>query len=284
MTLLRNVKFINAGFCSQLAAWTGVSSWKWAKFNAVVVYFEHPTHGAYLIDTGYGEEFYESTKKFPYRIYRWLVPPTIDAEYSLIGGLKAAGIDPNQLAGVMVSHFHPDHIAGLASLPKVPIHTRIQPLEQLRKMRPMEQLHHGFVPGLFPKDRDGDIIPISEDQFCKSDSEMASTREFSKLDYWDDGSLVLLDLPGHALGHTGFLLNTEHGRKFYIVDAAWSVDVLLQGNQLPRISRRLQTNYDKYWKTQQLLKQFSEENSIELIACHCPRTQAIVGCRKQMRN
>ena len=277
MTLLRNVKFINAGYCSQVAAWTGISSWKWAKFHAVVVYFDHPTHGAFLIDTGYGEEFYGATKKFPYRIYRWLVPPTIDTEHCLAGSLKKAGIDPKQLDGVILSHFHPDHIAGLASLPKIPIHARIQPLEQLRKMRPMQQLHHGFIPGLFPSERDGDVVPIDEDRFRQCESKTTLTSQYSTFDYWGDESLTLVDLPGHALGHTGFLLNTEHGRKFYIVDAAWNVEVLLQGKQLPRIARRLQTGYDQYWKTQQLLKQFSDENSIELIACHCPRTQATVS-------
>lgn len=280
MAVLRNVKFINAGYCSQLAAWTGLSSWQWTKFHAVVVYFEHPTHGVFLIDTGYGEEFYESTKKFPYRIYRWLVPPTIDTENCLNRSLKNSGVDLKQLDGVILSHFHPDHIAGLASLPKIPIHARIQPLEQLRKMRPMEQLHHGFIPGLFPSERDGDVVPIVEDRFRQSESKTTLTRQFSTLDYWGDESLTLLDLPGHALGHTGFLLNTEHGRKFYIVDAAWNVDVLLQGKQLPRIARRLQTGYDQYWNTQQLLKQYADENSIELIACHCPRTQAIVSSRE----
>ena len=284
MALLRNVKFINAGYCSQLATWTGVSSWRWTKFNAVVVYFEHPTHGAFLIDTGYGEEFYGATKQFPYRIYRWLVPPTIDSEHCLVSGLKNAGIDPKQLDGVILSHFHPDHIAGLASLPKMPIHARIKPLEQLRKMKPMKQLHHGFIPELFPVERNGHIVPISDDRFRQSESQATSTSQFSTIDYWDDGSLTLFDLPGHALGHTGFLLNTEYGRQLYIVDAAWNVDVLLQGKQLPRIARRLQIGYDQYWKTQQLLKQFADESSIELIACHCPRTQAIVCNRGPIRS
>lgn len=280
MTLLRNVKFINAGYCSQLAAWTGIASWKWTKFHAVVVYFEHPTHGAFLIDTGYCDEFFKSTSKLPFRIYRWLVPPTIDSEHCLASGLKNEGIYPDKLAGVILSHFHPDHIAGLTCLPKIPIHARIQPMDLLRKMRPMEQLHHGFIPGLFPSGRDCDVVPIVESCFRRS--EFAG--QFSTLDYWGDQSLTLVDLPGHALGHTGFLLNTEQGRKFYIVDAAWNVEVLMQGKQLPRLSRRLQPGYDKYWNTQQLLKQFADENSIELIACHCPRTQAIVSNRESIRN
>lgn len=277
MALLRNVKFINAGYCSQLAAWTGIASWKWTRFHAVVVYFEHPKHGAFLIDTGYGEEFYKATKRLPYRIYRWLVPPTIDAENSLAGGLKHAGIDPDNLTAVILSHFHPDHIGGLASLPKIPIHARVQPLDQLRKMKPIEQLHHGFIPELFPVERNSHLVTIADDRFRQAESKTTLTSQFATLDYWGDESLTLVDLPGHALGHTGFLLNTEHGRKFYIVDAAWSVEVLLQGKQLPRIARRLQTGYDQYWSTQQLLKQFADENSMELIACHCPRTQAIVS-------
>ncbi len=62
---LVSVRFLHSGWCSQFAKLAGGASWSWTRFYAVFVYFEHPVHGACLIDTGYSEEFFARHADFP---------------------------------------------------------------------------------------------------------------------------------------------------------------------------------------------------------------------------
>jgi glyoxylase-like metal-dependent hydrolase (beta-lactamase superfamily II) len=268
---------MNAGYCSQFAFWTGLKSWRWSKFFAVVVYFEHPKHGKFLIDTGYGDSFWSATSRWPFRLYRWTVPASISSQNCLTASLDNQGIDLASIDGVFLSHFHPDHMAGVASLPGKALVLRHEPLKELFQLSSMRQLKLGFVPQLFPQNRLGDIQGISESCFQLGRLPGTDADEFRVFDYWGDGSLVLVDLPGHAPGHTGYLLNSSAGPMFYVVDATWSMDVLLQQRQLPRCSRGLQADYQQYWQTQKGLSKLASNSAIPFIACHCPRTQAYVA-------
>lgn len=287
MVTLNNIRFLNAGYCRQFAYWTGTGKLSICKFQAVLVYFEHPRHGSFLIDTGYDQHFYSAASRFPFRLYRWLMPTSVDRDNCLTTALSRASINPAKLSGLFLSHFHPDHIGGLSALPRLPLILRRKPLDELRAMSSLQQLHHGFIPGLFDASRDQDIVSIQEEQFNHQQlpSDIVPTLNCSEqaqslwpmLDYWNDGSLLLIDLPGHAMGHTGFIMNGPTGRLFYIVDATWNVDVLRSGKQLPWLARKLQPHYSTYWETQQKLYQLSRQNSqLTMLACHCPRTQSHV--------
>jgi glyoxylase-like metal-dependent hydrolase (beta-lactamase superfamily II) len=96
--------------------------------------------------------------------------------------------------------------------------------------------------------------------------------DFQVLDYWGDGSLLLVDLPGHADGHFGFVLNGTDRPEFYIVDACWHVQVMKDQLPLPWISRRFQHDPAAYFETQRKLNRLAVRTEIELLACHCPRT------------
>lgn len=275
MKELVNVKFLNAGYCRQSARWTKSGAWQWTKFHAIVVYFEHPQHGAFLIDTGYSLQFWEATQQLPYRVYRWIIPPRIDKEHCLRSGLAAAGIEVDNLAGVFLSHYHPDHLGGLKDLPKTTtIILRPKPLEALQRMKPLKQLHHGFIPGLFNSDHHESIVEINESSFdLKNGTELLS--DFQHFDYWGDGSLCLADLPGHSLGHFGFLLRTDQGSLFYIVDAAWNLETIQPKQSLPYLSRLLQHDYSEYADTQRKLHNLTTRDGLKLVACHCPSTQLL---------
>ena len=92
-----------------------------------------------------------------------------------------------------------------------------------------------------------------------------------------DGSLLLVDLPGHAEGHVGFILNTDSGRIFYVADAFWDIRVLHAGRQIPRLSRRIQQDWPRYLRTQEKLSALEKaveagELPLQLYATHCPTT------------
>jgi glyoxylase-like metal-dependent hydrolase (beta-lactamase superfamily II) len=270
---LSNVRFLRSGWCSQFARLAGVRSWRWIRFDAVFVYFEHPVHGGCLIDTGYSDDFFRATRWFPQRMHRWITPVCLDEQRNARDRLQSAGIDPATVRHLFISHFHADHIAGLNCFPEVQYIHRGQVCDRLQQQSASKQVRHGFLAEFIPGDFGERSQIIREDQFTQGEGDWS---EFQVLDYWGDGSLILVDLPGHADGHYGFVLQTQEQRLFYIVDACWHVQVMLDRSPLPWISRRFQHDESAYFATQDKLRRLTERTGIELLACHCPRTTAHV--------
>lgn len=268
-TTLKSVRFLHSGWCSQFARLAGEPSWRWVRFYAVFVYFEHPVHGGCLIDTGYSDQFFQATRWLPQRIYRWVTPIVLDEGRDAPNRLRQAGIDPAGIKQVFVSHFHADHVAGLRCFPDVEFIYRMAPFDRLQRQATHTQVRHGFLSDLIPADIPARSRPIGEAQFVPGEGDW---HEFLVCDYWNDGSLLLIDLPGHADGHLGFVLQSEDKRVFYIVDACWHVDVMLNQRPLPWISQRFQHDAVGYFDTQQKLRRLTEQTGIQLLACHCPRT------------
>lgn len=266
---LQSVRFLHSGWCSQFARLAGEPSWKWVRFYAVFVYFEHPVHGGCLIDTGYSDQFFQATRWLPQRFYRWVTPVVLDEGRDAPSRLRQAGIDPAGIRQIFVSHFHADHIAGLKCFPDAEFIYRTAPFDRLQRQAAHAQVRHGFLSDLIPADFAARRRPISEAKFVAGAGDW---HEFLVCDYWNDGSLLLVDLPGHADGHFGFVLQSAKKRVFYIVDACWHVDVMLNQRPLPWISRRFQHDAVAYFDTQQKLRRLTEQTGIQLLACHCPRT------------
>ena len=268
-TALRSIRFLTSGWCGQFARLAGAPSWKWSRFYAVFVYFEHPVHGGCLIDTAYSPEFFQATRRFPERLYRWITPVTLSELADPAGELKRVGIDPQSIRQIFVSHFHADHIGGLKCFPNARLIYRREAYEHLLRQPTRAQVRHGFLRDLLPADFEQRGIPLRDDQFIAG---TGPWQKFQVCDYWDDGSLILVDLPGHADGHFGFLLQDQERQRFYIVDACWHVQVMLEQSPLPWISRNFQHDQVAYFATQEKLRKLTAETGIELLACHCPRT------------
>jgi len=131
------------------------------------------------------------------------------------------------------------------------------------------QVRHAFLVEALPADFLARSFPIDEAAFASGHDML---REFRHFDYWGDGSLVMVDLPGHAEGHTGYYLQLASESIFYIVDACWDVEVLRNGWRIPWISRRLQADYAAYERTPHRLRAWTIRTGQQVYACHCERT------------
>ena len=240
---LQNVRFLNGGYCWQFNYFTGRPSIRTRRFQAVFVEFEHPKHGRCLIDTGYGPEVFKATSRFPARLLRFLTPIPKRQPFTQPDYLASQQMDFTTIDHVFISHFHADHIGGLHLFPQARLVYRTTALDHLRELSSWQQLNQGFIPGLLPGDIGARAIPLSESGFSQRTGLLA---DFDTCDFWGDGSLILIDLPGHAIGHTGYMLHTNDGPILYAVDAFWDAQVFENQTGLPHLSRKAQHCYADY--------------------------------------
>jgi len=262
------IRFLSGGFCKQHEYFVGTGRWKWRKFHAVFLHGIHPVHGEFLIDAGYGPAFVQATRRFPAFLMRWITYVPGGQDFTRTDYLERQGITRENIRHIFISHFHPDHIGGLTFFPDAKLVYRRESLARLVTFSPMKQLHNAFLKDLVPADIRSRSICIEESDFRQSDEYL-----FHCYDFWGDNSLILLDLPGHALGHTGYLINTETSKLLYVTDAYWEYQSFKESRQLPWIVRKVLYSEKEYLQTLENISILSERLQTPPVACHCSTTE-----------
>jgi len=149
---MAKITLFKAGYCTHLAciAIRGAQA-KTCQFPAQTALIE--AHGRYwLWDTGYANHFFDATRVGVYALYPKVTPVYFDSNESMLAQLQAQGLRPQDLSGVILSHFHGDHIAGAKDFAQTPF---ICSNEGWRKMRPLKGIsavRKGYIPELLPPD------------------------------------------------------------------------------------------------------------------------------------
>src|SRR5690606_25339194 len=112
---------------------------------ALVGLILHETFGPILFDTGYHRRFFTATEAFPERLYRLMTPVRYDEAESLEIQLSRLGLASQDIAGVFVSHFHGDHIAGLRAFPKAHIFCAREGLDRIRQGSRFTRVRQGLL-------------------------------------------------------------------------------------------------------------------------------------------
>ncbi|ESQ73640.1 MBL fold metallo-hydrolase [Asticcacaulis sp. AC402] len=205
----------------------------------------HPKHGPVLIDTGYGPEVTSGRRSLPLRLYAAAIRPRLADQPETV--LARLGFSAEDVRTVFITHFHADHISGLKRFPKARFIAAGWP--QLQSQSRWHRVRHGVFTELLPEDFSQRLRPL----------------EVVDRDIFGDGSLIALDLPGHAIGHTG-LIWPEH-KLVYAADAQWLTQAVVE-DRPPSGPARLV--YHNEAAMQASLARLRELNDHEIVFCHDP--------------
>jgi glyoxylase-like metal-dependent hydrolase (beta-lactamase superfamily II) len=186
------------------------------RFHALWALIQHPERGYILFDTGYTDRFYSATKRFPNKIYALITRVEIRKEDEIVSQLQRAGIRPDMVSTIVLSHFHADHTAGLKDFPDAKIIASRTAWEYANSLARTFSFSKGVLKDLHPDDLEQRISFIEDTPQCNLDS-LPGTN----YDLFSDSSVIAVPLPGHAAGQFGIVLQTERKKYFLIADACW---------------------------------------------------------------
>ncbi len=239
------------------------------EFPALAALILHPVEGAVLFDTGYDPAFFEATRTWPERLYRWATPVDLPPGAAVADQLPRLGVAAGDVRAVVISHFHGDHVAGLHRFPNARFYCARAGLEQVRRKGRFTRVRQGLLADLVPRDIDSRVT-FFEDLPSRALGPDLTPFE-TGADLFGDGSLLAVSLPGHCPGHRGLVVREESDRlRFLIADAAWSSGQVRDDVPPPRLTTALLGQTGPYRATLNALHRLWRRNpDIVLTPSHC---------------
>lgn len=190
-------------------------------FGMGAILVRHPS-GNLLFDTGFGKDVDEHVGKMP-----WLMRTTTryTAERTVADQLADAKFPLSDIARIVLTHAHWDHVSGLPDMPDVQIMTSREEAAFIESDDPAAALIHSF--GRLP------IVPLNY-------REGPYLGFMSSFDVFGDGSVVIVPAPGHTPGSMISFVHTEDGKHYALVgDLVWQQEGIELPAERPLISRLL---------------------------------------------
>jgi glyoxylase-like metal-dependent hydrolase (beta-lactamase superfamily II) len=257
----------NVGYCLHpgCMALRG-SSWKVCQFPARAWLLEAQGK-RWLWDTGYADHFTHTTSQGIFRLYRATTPVHFNSAEALIHQLAKRGLTPGDIQGIILSHFHGDHIAGLRDFPGVATLCSAEGWQKTRTLRGVGALTRAFVPGLIPEDFEEHLQFVEAFPAITLPGELAPFRQGFALP-GSDLEILLVPLPGHAAGHLGAFVHTPRGWSLLASDAAWSPLSYQTLRGPSRLAHLLMDNTTAYYQTLNQLHQLHLGGKVNILLCH----------------
>lgn len=253
---------------------------RWMKVPATFALIHHPKEGPVLWDTGYAPRFFESTRPFPWRLLRWTTPAEIPNELSAVAQLCARAIDPRDVKHVILSHFDPDHFGGLRDFPEARVSCSWRAWDSVRKLKGIAALRARLLPGHLPEDMAGRLHLLP-------DPEGPPISVFdASLDLFGDGSIRLVELPGHAPGQLGAFVRRKADRTdfFLAADACWNLAAIEANGYRGGAHRFLAVDRKAQDETYRKMRRIHKEwPALRIVPSHCPKAWLQTGKPRERR-
>ncbi|WP_164848440.1 MBL fold metallo-hydrolase [Halobacteriovorax sp. HLS] len=209
--------------------------------------------GNFLIDSGLGKNIDKQFEDFS-----WMFKPFFSyvKEVPAIESIKELSIDK-----IFITHLHWDHASGISDFPNAKVFTTAQ-----EKEHAFSDVAKSGVGYLFNQ-YSSKLIRWGELKL--EDKEYGPFRK--SLDFFGDGSFIVVALPGHTPGSVGFILNLSQEQRFFFVgDSIWSVKQLNPVAEKFFISKKLvDERPETLLETIELISNISKKNkSLVVVPSH----------------
>jgi glyoxylase-like metal-dependent hydrolase (beta-lactamase superfamily II) len=174
---------------------------------------EHPAAGVLLVDTG----LHASVATHARRSLGWalprVMPVEMEADWALPGRLHRLGLEPADVAVVVMTHLHHDHASGLVEFPDATFVVDGDEWDAACR----GGLRQGYRHRLFDHPFDWRTLDFDA---VGAESVLTFART---IDLFGDGSVRVISTPGHTVGHCSVLLRLSGGRELLLTaDAAYT--------------------------------------------------------------
>lgn len=269
--MITEVCFLRVGWCTgpEFVARRG-GRWRMRKFPALVAVLRDSRHGVVLWDAGYSPSHRELFRKWPWCLQNAVLPVTLPEEEELPRQLAKLGIAPDDVATVILSHFHADHMGALANFQKARIICSRAGWQSVKGLGAIGASRRSYHPGLLPEGfpRLGDVFLACENA--------AGDAHFGFAWPLLDGAVTAVSLPGHAEGQLGLRFECAGTEYFFVSDALWLIDNA-RGSPPSWIGRRLMDSSRHYDETLARLCSFAAGNPrVRIVPSHCAETLASI--------
>lgn len=237
--------------------------------HSLVALLRHPEHGWLLWDTGYAPRMLDVTRRLPFSLYRAATPLHIRPELAVVAQLARLGLRASDVRRVLISHFHADHIAGLRDFPDAEYIASRQAYSDVAARQSFAALRRAFIPALLPEhfEKHATLLAPFQGEALPA---LGATH-----DLFNDGSLLLLELPGHARGQIGLLAHTARGRVLFAADGCWMRRSVRENRPPSRLTHFFVDDPELVRATIQRLHAFaSAQPDVLIVPSHCPEAFA----------
>jgi glyoxylase-like metal-dependent hydrolase (beta-lactamase superfamily II) len=242
--------------------------------HSIVALLMHPEHGPILFDTGYAPRILRATRRFPNRLYCWITPLHVHAEGSVAFQLARWGLTAGDIRYVIISHFHADHIAGLRDFQRATFVATRSAYDDVARRRGLSALQRAFLPQLLPPDfaQRSRVLPAFTGESLPG---LGPTHNL-----FGDDTVTLVDLPGHAHGQIGMLVDTGEGRTLFAADGCWMMRQVREQRPPHPLTAIISDDMHAVRATISNLHTFSlAYPDVRIVPCHCPETFSRVVSR-----
>ncbi|MEX6627197.1 MBL fold metallo-hydrolase [Tenacibaculum salmonis] len=229
--LNKDIKFslsiIETGFAKTPEAFVfrAGNLFKTRRLSHVSILIQHPK-GTFVLDTGLGSQIKEQYQKHFSFIDRQLFKFT--KLNSLKENLVKNKFNPDAIDFIIPSHLHFDHASGIEDFPKATVWTT------------KEEYDHAFSeeatpPAFIKKQYDADFIKWKFIDFTSTQYEIFK----DSYDVFNDGTVVLVKLPGHTKGSIGMFVNLKSGKRYFFTgDLTWATEAFITPSEKHIIPRK----------------------------------------------
>jgi N-acyl homoserine lactone hydrolase len=204
----------------------GVRASRWARVPCPAFLIRHPSAGPVMVDTGLHPSVSTKPAANLGRIAAAHARPHLAPGEDLAAQLRRRNLEARAIRTVIMTHLHMDHASGMSELHGAAFILTVDEWRAATTVR--RPLLHGYRRSHY--DYAFDYRTVSYDG-----PRIASYSTFGRtFDLFGDGSVRLLSLPGHTLGHQGVLCRLTDRDLVIAGDAAYTYGQLTSAPFPPR--------------------------------------------------